>query len=325
MQYDLGGGPADRLAAERDQFVGAMKFEHADLADLQLHQRVGRITREPRAHDAVLENLEGVDHHGHEARGRGVGLGGNSRGAAAPPAGDHAAAAVVRQLVDDRRRLRTSERILDGRAAPDDFAGNVECDNPFGAERAGDADRNRIDDRPVEKPAALDLDRFEHARQRIRGPDRLGKRAASEPDLVPAADLGRDARETDRQILDPHSAELRLKLRPQPLAAEEAPAGERKVEEAEHAAFGQRTGEGLQDVEFARGVAAAERANRSKSRRSPRASRPTRPAPAARRYAPSPAPRPRRARRRGLAARCVRRRASGSIASPVRRSEHCNP
>ena len=188
---------------------------------------------------------------------------GSSRGAAAPPAGDHAAAGVVRRLVDDRRRFRTSERILDGRAAPDDFARNVERDDPLGAERAGDADRNRIDDRPVEKPAALDLDRFEHARQRIRGPDRLGKRAAPEPDLVPAADLGRDAREPDRQILDPHSAELRLKLRPQPLAAEEAPAGEGKVEEAEHAALGQRTGEGLQDVEFSSGIAAAnERADR---------------------------------------------------------------
>ena len=68
MLADLGRRLADRLAAERDQFVGAMKLEHADLADLELHQRVGRIAGQPGAHDAVLENIEGVDHRGHQAR-----------------------------------------------------------------------------------------------------------------------------------------------------------------------------------------------------------------------------------------------------------------
>ncbi len=207
MRRDLDGGLADRLAAERYEFVGAMKFEHADLADLELHQRVGRIAREPRAHDAVLKNVEGVDHNGHEPRRSSLGLGRRSRGAAAPPAG-YDAAAVVRRLADDRRRLRTSERILDRSAPPDKFARNIERDHPFGPERAGDADRDRIDDRPVEQPSTLDLDRLEHAGQRVGGPDRLGQRASPEPDFVSAADFCRDTREADRQILDPDVAEL---------------------------------------------------------------------------------------------------------------------
>ena len=72
MLADFGRRLADRLAAERDQFVGAMKLEHADVADLDLHQRVGRIAGEPRAHDAVLENVERADHRGHEAGRRGL-------------------------------------------------------------------------------------------------------------------------------------------------------------------------------------------------------------------------------------------------------------
>ena len=38
---------ADRLATERNQFVGAVKLEHADIADPNLHERVRWIAGEP--------------------------------------------------------------------------------------------------------------------------------------------------------------------------------------------------------------------------------------------------------------------------------------
>ena len=194
-----------------DQFVGAMKLEHADLADLELHQGVRRIAGQPRAHDAVLENVESAHHRGHQARGRsiGVGVGAGPDGSAAPPTRDHAAA-VAGGFVGRRRRLRAAERILNGRAAPDAVARNVERDDALGAERARDADRHRIDDRAVEQPASVDLDRLKYAGQRVGSADRLDQGAAPEPDLVPVADFGRDAGEPDRQILDLKPAERRL-------------------------------------------------------------------------------------------------------------------
>src|SRR5271168_4854679 len=115
-----------------------------------------------------------------------------------------------------------------------------------GSERARDADRHRIDDRAVEQPASVDLDRIKYAGQRVGSADRLDQGAAPEPDFMPVADFGRDAGETDRQIFDLNSAERRLEPRAQPLAADEAAAGERKIKEAEHPPPGQRTGEALQ-------------------------------------------------------------------------------
>ena len=129
--------------------------------------------------------------------------------AAAPPTRDHAAT-VAGRFVGRRRRLRAAERVLKGRAAPDAVARNVERDDALGAERARDADRHRIDDRAVEQPASVDLDRLKYAGQRVGSADRLDQGAAPEPDLVPVADFGRDAGEPDRQILDLKPAERRL-------------------------------------------------------------------------------------------------------------------
>ena len=94
--------------------------------------------------------------------------------------------------------------------------------------------------------------------KRIGGADRVDQQAAPQPDLVPAADLGGDAGEPNRQILDAKPAKLGLEPRAQPLAADEAAAGEGEIEEAEHAAAGQGPGECLEHVEPARGVAAAD-------------------------------------------------------------------
>ena len=187
---------------------------------------------------------------------------GGAANAAPPPPRDHAAG------IDGGLR-RPRPTAPSGRTDPGwpcrarRVARKVERDDALGAKRARHADRHRIDDRAVEQPASVDLDRVKYARQRVGSADRLDQGPAPEPDLVPVADLGRDAGEPDRQILDLKPAERRLEPRPQPLAADKAAAGEREIEQPEHPPPGQRTGEGLQHVQPPGRVAAAdERADR---------------------------------------------------------------
>src|SRR6185437_1297319 len=167
---------------------------------------------------------------GHEARRRRLPPRPVRSVCAAPPPRNHAAR-VVRRLFDPRRGFRAAERVLDGGAVAEAVARNVERDDPFGAERARDADRNWIDDRPVKEPASTDPHRLEDAGQGIGGADRVDQQAAPEPDLVPAADLGGDAGETDRQILDAPPAKRGIEPRAKPLAADESAAGEREVQQ----------------------------------------------------------------------------------------------
>ena len=73
-----------------------------------------------------------------------------------------------------------------------------------------------------------------------------------------AADLGGDSGEPDRQILDAKPAKTRLEPRAEPLAADQAAAGEREIQEAEHPPPGQGAGERLEHIEAAGCVAAAD-------------------------------------------------------------------
>ena len=195
----------------------------------------------------------------------------------------------------------------------------------IGAQRARNADRNRIDDRAVKQPAAVDLDRLEHARQSIRGADCLGQFPATQPDLVPAANLGRDAGEADGQILDPDVAEFRLKLRPQPLAADQAASGEGEIEQPENAAPGQRSRKSFKHVELAGRVAASDQRTdrRADNHVGPKAQR----IQLLQGADMSPAPRcpgaEHDADSRRAGARPVERRIR--IAFPVGCSEHCHP
>ena len=54
--------------AMRDQIVGAVEIEPADLTDAGRDQQIGRIAGEARAGDAVLHDVEGIDHDGGNAR-----------------------------------------------------------------------------------------------------------------------------------------------------------------------------------------------------------------------------------------------------------------
>ena len=57
--------------ADLDRLVGAMEIEPADAAKPRADQHIGRIAGEPRARDAVLHDVEGLDHDGRSPGGRG--------------------------------------------------------------------------------------------------------------------------------------------------------------------------------------------------------------------------------------------------------------
>src|SRR6185312_3671611 len=61
-------GAFGRAHAVGDQLVGAVKVEPADLADAGRDQQVWRIAGQPCAGDAVLHDVEGIDHDRGDAR-----------------------------------------------------------------------------------------------------------------------------------------------------------------------------------------------------------------------------------------------------------------
>ncbi len=108
---------------------------------------------------------------------------------------------------------------------------------------------NRIDQRAVDQPAAVDLHGAEDAGQRERRFQRIHQAALVEPHLVPGAELGGDRHEFPLEPLDVELLEMVLEPGAQALSGDEARAGEIDVEKAEDAAAGQPAGEVLERVE----------------------------------------------------------------------------
>ena len=57
--------------------------------------------------------------------------------------------------------------------------------------RAAHRDRDRVDDRAVDQPAAVEKDRLEEAGDRVGGADGADQAAAADPDFVAGAEFGR--------------------------------------------------------------------------------------------------------------------------------------
>src|ERR1700710_1019323 len=56
-------GAFGRARAVRDQIVGAVEIEPADLADAGRDQEIWRIAGKPRPGNAILHDVESIDHH----------------------------------------------------------------------------------------------------------------------------------------------------------------------------------------------------------------------------------------------------------------------
>ena len=189
------------------------------------------------------------------------------RGAVGRGAGRRCPSAAARPWPPRSRPRRSVVRIvgLDHRSARPHLAVQVDADDDVGAERARRGDRDRVDERAVHQPAPAEQDRVEHARQRVGGPHRLDERPAREPDLVAGDELGGDRAEADRQGFRPcrsvRSCSSRRCSRPPAIRPEPRDV---EVEQPHDPALGQRMREGLELVELAGGVAAADhRADRA--------------------------------------------------------------
>ena len=91
---------------------------------------------------------------------------------------------------------------MDDAAPVDRVAAQINGDDDAGAERPANRDRHRIDQRAVNQPAAVDLDRTEDAGKRERRLERIHQAAFIEPDFMAGAELGGDRYEFPFQPLD---------------------------------------------------------------------------------------------------------------------------
>ena len=178
-----------------------MEIEPADVAEPRADQDVRRIAGEPRARDAVLHDVEGLDHHGRNAGPAAAAERIAGASACSPPnmpRRPSTCGVVVR-----RRRRSSSEPWLAMMVPrPNRSALRLTAMTSARAERARRRHRHRIDQRAVDQPAAADAHRRKNSGQRIGGAHRVDQPAARQPDFMAGADLGRDGGEADRQLLD---------------------------------------------------------------------------------------------------------------------------
>ena len=225
------------------------------LASFGVDHDVRRIAGEARAGDAVLRDVEGVDHDRRDARAHRACAPCGRAGAgkdAPPPAAAPSDGALDLLLVAGLRRRRTRSTVPRTRTS---LLRLTQMTMSAPSARAtltgiGLTRAPSISQRPPRIPV-------EDAGQGVGGPHRLDERPARQPDLVAGHELRGDGAEADRQALDAPVLEVLFQQRAQPAAADQAGAGEAEIEQPHHPALGQRQGEFLEGVELAGGVAAA--------------------------------------------------------------------
>ena len=139
--------------------------------------------------------------------------------------------------------------VLDDRTVAEDIRIEIDGDHDVGAEGTADGDRHRIDEGAVDQPAAADLDRLEDAREGVGSAHGVDQVAAGHPDLVSGGELGGDADEAARQILEALVGEMIDEQLGEPASGDQTAAGNVDVEQAEDAASGQAAGKGFDSVE----------------------------------------------------------------------------
>src|SRR4029453_18758346 len=142
-------------------------------------------------------------------------------------------------LLGERNGFGQDSVIVDDAAPAEGVAAQIDGDDDAGAKGAAHRYRDRIDERSVDQPPAVDLDRAEDARQGKGGSERMNQAAFVEPDFVPGAELGRDRDEFPVEPLDLELPQMVLEARAQALARDQARAAEIEVEKAEQPAAGE--------------------------------------------------------------------------------------
>ena len=201
-----------------DQILGAVEIKPADLADARRDQQIRRIAGQPRAGDAVLHDVERVDHDRGNAGPAGTAEKFPLHGALGREQFSQARASAPpvrpRQGAPSGNHRRAMG--VDGGAMGEDIARHIGRDDDFGAEGARRRYRHRVDQRAVDQPAVADQDRREDAGQRVGGAHRIDHAAMGQPDLMSGTDFGRNRCVFHRQILDQGRPDRGLELGGEP-------------------------------------------------------------------------------------------------------------
>ena len=184
------------VAPERDGFVRTMELEKSHLAELRRDHDVRRIAGEPRSGDAVLHDIERVNHDGRHAGGIGKSplLAGRRKDAPSPW--------LHEGFLDVEFLAGPAFVILDDGSAHPDLAVEIDAYHQIRLQGASGSDRDRVDESAVHQPPPIHHHRVEDAGQRVGGSHRPYQRAPRQPDFVSRYQFGRDGAELDRQRFD---------------------------------------------------------------------------------------------------------------------------
>lgn len=139
----------------------------------------------------------------------------------------------------------------------------IDGDDDAGAESPARRDGDGIDQRSIDEPPAIEPNRWKEPRDGVGRPRRLEQIAALKTYFVTGAELGRDAGEAARQILDHLLAQIVVENPQDALAGDDAAMAELEIKEAPQPDLVQATGPRLEYVEPAGEVDSAdERADR---------------------------------------------------------------
>src|SRR5262245_57066638 len=136
--------------------------------------------------------------------------------------GRAAVAAEKLRLLGERNGFGQDSMIVDDAAPAEGIAAQIDGDDDAGAKGAAHRYRDRIDQRAVYQPAAVDLDRAEDAGQGKGGSERVHQAPFVEPDFVPGAELGRDRDEFPIEPFNLELLQMALEARAQALARDQS-------------------------------------------------------------------------------------------------------
>ncbi|ENN85732.1 hypothetical protein RHSP_36175 [Rhizobium freirei PRF 81] len=211
-----------------------MKFRETDIAQAWIQRQVGRIAGKARARNSILYDVESLHHHaGHaEFRGRRIVATLMIAVGRADIVFNHGGPAVevVMQVYGNHQRL-------------------LIC--------AAHGNRNGIDQSAIDQRSSVGAHRLENAGQGVGSAQCRDQRSIGDPYFVTGGQLRSNGDERVLQILDRQAFKMLLHTLGQPHAAEQTAAADGQIKKARDTAHGQRTGEGLQFVEFAGEIAAA--------------------------------------------------------------------
>src|SRR6185312_10174337 len=158
-------------------------------------------------------------------------------------AADEAAVVVI---LGNGGALRQIERILAGGRRSEGIGIEIDRDGEPRAEGAADRDRHRVDQRAIDQPAPVHRHRRKEAGNGIGGAHRIDDAALAQPYLMAGVEIGGDADERLRQVVDGVLDQRRVEDLQDAPAGDDAAIAEVEIEQPAQPHLGEAAGPGLE-------------------------------------------------------------------------------